>query len=357
MLFESLDNSILLRALLAAALCMTAGLVFGNAAIGWLRKRFREPIKSISPTVVRLHLHKQQTPTMGGIFLLVAVVLGTLLFADPRRAEVLSCLLAAIAFAAVGAIDDLVKLRSTRKGISVRLKLAGQFVAAIPCAILLESSHGGGWFAIGASIFVLMVGANAVNLTDGLDGLAAGCGAITAAMMTAVLAVSANSELSIVTGSLAGVLLAFLRFNRHPARVFMGDIGSQMIGALLAICTLAGGSSIAFAIYSGVFLIELASVAIQLASYRLRGRRVFLCAPIHHHYQFAGWSEPRIVRRFWLSAALFAVAGLAVTKIQNRFDRIHGPSQNLAAVLRVENGRPAAELNIRLASTAATPLK
>jgi phospho-N-acetylmuramoyl-pentapeptide-transferase len=331
------DDSILLRALLAAALCWIVGLAIGDVAIGWLRQRFREPIKSASPTVVRLHLHKRQTPTMGGIFLLAGVVAGTLLFADLHRAEVVASLLAATAFAAVGAIDDLVKLRSAHKGISARLKLAGQFAAAIPCAVLLESSLGGGLPGIGASILVMIIGANAVNVTDGLDGLAAGCGAIAAAAMTAVLAVSVNSELSVISGALAGALLAFLRFNRHPARVFMGDTGSQMIGALLAICTLAGGSQMAFAIFSGVFLIELASVVLQLASYRFRGRRVFLCAPIHHHYQFAGWSEPRIVRRFWLSAALFAVAGLTVSKIQARFDQ----SGNLAAVSRVENNRRA----------------
>jgi phospho-N-acetylmuramoyl-pentapeptide-transferase len=266
--------------------------------------------------------------------------------------------LAAIAFASVGAVDDLVKLRTTRKGISARLKLTGQLAAAIPCAILLESSHGGGLWGIGASVLVMMIGANAVNVTDGLDGLAAGCGAITAAAMTMMLLCSAHNEISVVSGALTGTLLAFLKFNRHPARVFMGDTGSQMLGALLAVCTLAGGSLMAFAIYSGIFLVELGSVVLQLASYRIRGRRVFLCAPIHHHYQFAGWSEPRIVRRFWFSAAVFAVAGLAVSEVEARIKRTDGPTgENLAAVSRVEMNSVAAPGAIEIASAIGNPSK
>lgn len=351
MSFESLvNNAILARAMLAAALSLFVGLAFGRTAIGWLRERFREPIKSISPTVVRLHQHKQHTPTMGGIFLLAGVCLGTLLLADLNQPVVLVSLSAAIAFAILGACDDLVKLRTARKGISARVKLASQFAAAIPIALLLESIQGGGLFAVGVATLVLVIGANAVNVTDGLDGLAAGCGAMTAVAMTLVLALTAQSELSIVLAALAGTLLAFLRFNRHPAQVFMGDTGSQMIGALLATCALASGSLLATAIYSGVFLIELASVALQLASYRVRGRRLFLCAPIHHHFQFAGWTETQIVRRFWCAAALFAVAGLAVAGRHSQSSEHRAPGGNLVATSRVERNRAIAPNALRIAS-------
>ena len=320
MLPESLlafDQDAAIRSMAAAALCLVAGLIIGRHAIAWLKRHFREPIKSISPTVVRLHQHKSQTPTMGGLFIVAGVVVSTLFCGDLHDIRLWFGLLTAACFATIGLIDDLVKLRTSRRGISARGKLLAQIGVAIPIALLLmgiEPDANVG--SLAANVFVLILAANAVNLTDGLDGLAGGCGLITSATFAVILLFSNVPQLGVVAGALSGALAAFLYFNRYPARVFMGDTGSQAIGGLLGYFAIVSGGWWVFAIVGGVFLIEVASVVLQLTSYQLRGKRFFLCAPLHHHFQFAGWSEPKIVRLFWVGSLVFSVSGLGFAPAQ-----------------------------------------
>ena len=315
--FQSFDQNTAIRSLLAAALCLVAGLALGRRAIKWLRQHFREPIKSISPTVMRLHQHKAQTPTMGGLFIVVGVVASTLLCGDVYDAKILLGLLTAVSFAAIGSIDDLVKLRTSRRGISALAKFSAQVGVAIPIALLMMAIEpNSDPVRLAANVFVLVLAANAVNLTDGLDGLAGGCGLIASCAFAAILLLSNVPQLGVVAAALTGSLAAFLYFNRFPARVFMGDTGSQAVGALLGFLAIMAGGGWIFAIIGGVFLVEVASVVLQLMSYRIRGKRFFLCAPLHHHFQFAGWSEPKIVRMFWAGSLALAVSGLGLAPVQ-----------------------------------------
>jgi phospho-N-acetylmuramoyl-pentapeptide-transferase len=307
-----LSDHLVLRAVAAFLSCALVGLRCGPAAIAWLSRRFREPIKSISPTVVRLHQHKAATPTMGGLFIVSGIVLGTLLFGNFHDQRVWTALLIVVGFSLLGAVDDLVKLRTHRRGISAWAKLCCQCVIATTVAVscgIAEVSMA--WWNIPLVVLVLVSAANAVNLTDGLDGLAAGCCLLAAAAASILLA---NTELTITAAAAAGSLTAFLWFNRHPARVFMGDTGSQALGALLGFFALSAPQGWLLVIIGGVFAAELMSVVLQMASYRIRGKRLFLCAPLHHHYQFLGWSEPKIVKRFWLVSVACAVSGIAIAR-------------------------------------------
>lgn len=313
-LLQQLDSHLAARAVAAGGCCCALGLIFGERAIGWLRNRFREPIKSISPTVVRLHQHKASTPTMGGLFIVAALLFGVVAFGSLHDSQVLFAMLTALGFGAVGAVDDLVKLRTSRRGLSVRAKLIGQFGVALVVGVLTACQTDASIGKVGLNIVILVAAANAVNVTDGLDGLAGGCGFIASIAATVLLVSSGVAELSVVSAALAGALAAFLWFNRHPARVFMGDTGSQPLGALLGYFAVSTDSYWPLACVCGVFVVEATSVVMQLASYFFRGKRLFLCAPLHHHFQFAGWSELCIVRRFWLAAAGCAVAGLGLAQ-------------------------------------------
>ncbi len=324
-----------LRSFAAMAFCCILGLAFGRRAIAWLQARFREPIKSISPTVARLHQHKAQTPTMGGLFIVGGILIGSLVFGNLRDQRVWIAMLTLLAFAIVGAVDDLVKLRTQRRGISAIGKLTCQGTAAVCIGILLAivNDDPGRW-GILETVLALVVGANAVNLTDGLDGLASGCGLISSIAITGMLLITSSDNLAVVSAALAGTLAAFLWFNRHPARVFMGDTGSQAIGALLGYLTISSCHGGLFILVGGVFLVETASVALQLLSYQVRGKRLFLCAPLHHHFQFAGWAETSIMRLFCAASLLFAIAAVALTPLTLAAP-LANPSAPLSANLTV----------------------
>jgi phospho-N-acetylmuramoyl-pentapeptide-transferase len=243
--------------------------------------------------------------------------------------------------ALVGAVDDLVKLRTPRAGLGWKGKLLGQFlVAAIPAAcfysgwcepadepLMVPSGAGtlfGTWLIVPWCMVVIVATTNAVNITDGLDGLATGCLALAVTavgVVTYLCAAGPARELVVVAGAMLGALVGFLPLNRHPAQVFMGNVGSLALGGLLGYLALATGTEFWLPLVGGVFAAEVVSVILQIGSVNLLGKRVLLCAPLHHHFEFLGWAEAKVVRRFWVAAACCAVAGVGLSLAGSSFLR------------------------------------
>jgi phospho-N-acetylmuramoyl-pentapeptide-transferase len=342
-------EKITFRASLAAVASFVLAIVLGPRLIGWLQARFREPIKSASPVVQTLHRDKQATPTMGGIFIVAGLLASGLLFGDLANPYLIVSLVAVLGLAALGAADDLKKLLTASAGLSARAKLLGQFAVAIAVVLPVYGLHsqtpGGldlalplagrsvplGWTFIPLATLVIVASSNAVNLTDGLDGLAGGClifagGAMAVVVYAAghaewahylgIAPIPGSGEMAVVAGGMIGGVLGFLWFNCHPASVFMGDTGSLPLGGLLGLLAVVARQELLLVIVGGVFVAEAVSVLGQVAYFRLRGgRRWLLCAPLHHHLQFKGWPENKIVVRFWIAAALCAILGLATLKL------------------------------------------
>ncbi len=338
------------RASLAALCSFMLALLLGPAVIRWLQSRFREPIKSDSARVAELHSDKQWTPTMGGLFIVAGLAAGVLVFGDLTNLYLLVALLLALGLAAVGAIDDLTKLRGLRNGISPRAKLASQTAIALAAAVLIYQYQVtieggldlqlpllgirydlGAWF-IPLAVVVIVGSSNAVNLTDGLDGLAGGCLVCALAALGVVAYACGHAEWAsylnlprlpgaqevlILVAAMLGSVLGFLWFNCHPAQVFMGDTGSLPLGGLLGLVAVATRQELLLLVVGAVFVAEAGSVLLQVGSYKLRRKRVLLCAPLHHHYQFKGWPENKIVVRFWIASALSAVLGLAIIRFNS----------------------------------------
>ncbi len=341
-------GKITLRAALAALVSFLLAVLLGPRLIDWLSRHFREPVKCDSPEVCRLHQGKQATPTMGGLFIVAGLVGGTLLLGDLANRYLLLALWVAGGLTLLGAIDDLVKLRTTGNGLSAGKKLAGQVVVAAVAAVVLYQDHaalpaglglppplGGcgislGWWFIPLAVLVIVGSSNAVNLTDGLDGLAGGCLILaTAAMMLAVYAaghaqwaaylglprIPGCGEMTVLAAGMIGSLAGFLWFNCHPAQVFMGNTGALPLVGLLGLLAVIARQELLLVVVGGVFVAEAGSVILQVAFYKWRRRRLFLCAPLHHHFQFRGWPENKIVVRFWIAAALCALLGAAGLKL------------------------------------------
>jgi phospho-N-acetylmuramoyl-pentapeptide-transferase len=337
----------------AGAACMTAlflSLLIGPALIRWLRttQNGGQPIREDGP---ESHLlTKKGTPTMGGLLILLALVASTLLWADLRNGYVWAVLLVTLGFGALGFVDDWLKVtkRNTR-GVSGRHKLLVQWAVGLAAAVwimLLAPAALGTkvavpvfkdvliplWYLFPVFAAFVMVGAsNAVNLTDGLDGLAivpvmiaAGVFALIAYLVgNRVFAdylqlhfVPGTGELAVFLSALIGAGLGFLWFNAPPAKVFMGDIGSLSIGGALGAVAVATKHEIVLAIVGGLFVVETLSVVIQVFWFKRTGRRVFLMAPLHHHFEKKGWAEPTIVIRFWIIAMILALVGLSTLKIR-----------------------------------------
>ncbi len=366
-------GKITFRAALAALVSFALAVLVGPRWIEWLKARFREPNKSPSPVIRRLHQAKEFTPTMGGLFIVAGLLGGVLIFGAPHNPCLGAALLVIGGLAAIGAVDDLVKLHNRANGISARAKLAAQLVVATLAAALLYRHHAhlpdglalyvpylGEVGSLGAAfvplaVLVIVGTANAVNLTDGLDGLAGGCLIFATAAMTAaayvaghaelarylgVPAIAGAGEMAVLGGAMIGGLLGFLWFNCHPAQIFMGDTGALPLGGLLGVLAVVARQELLLLVVGGVFVAEALSVILQVAWHRWRRRRIFLCAPLHHHFQFKGWPESRIVVRFWIAAALCAVVGLAGLKL-----RVHEPArpsaQDVAAVKAAANAASA----------------
>lgn len=334
-----------LRAVIAAAIALLLVVLPGSRAIAWMRKRFSEPVLSDSPQIVQWRESKAATPTLGGLLILAAIAITLVLVADLTNRYVQAALLVAGGLGIVGLVDDVTKLRSRAHGISPRAKLCGQIIVALLAAGIVyrqQSTIGvewpprldlagaslwlGPWFLL-LAVLVITGASNAVNLTDGLDGLAGGClvAAIVAMGMADYMAgdalwsarlgipfIPGASEMAVVAAATLGSVLGFLHFNRHPAQVFMGDTGSLPLGGLLGLLAIVARQEFLLVLVGGVFVAEAASVILQVGSFKLRKQRVFRCAPLHHHFQFLGWTENRIVTRFWIASVLCALAGFGL---------------------------------------------
>ncbi len=307
-----------------------------------------QPIREDGPD--RHRLTKQGTPTMGGLLILTAGIGATLIWADPVNSYLWTVILAGLGFGLIGLWDDLRKVRRRQAGgIPAAVKFLLQLAVALPTVLAVYwlspdwlagrlavpfakdvlPDLGLAWIAL--AVFVSVGTANAVNLTDGLDGLAivpimiaAGAfGLIAWLIGNAVFAaylrvhhVPGTGELAVLCGALIGSGLGFLWYNAHPARIFMGDTGSLSAGGMLATIALITRHEIVLAVIGGLFVVETVSVILQVLSYRLTGRRVFRMAPLHHHYEQKGWPEATVVVRFWIISAVCALAGLATLKLR-----------------------------------------
>lgn len=313
-------------------LVMSVGLTAFSLWVMRRRSR-RQQIREDTPSG---HQRKQGTPSMGGIGMVLAVVLISLgvwigfgIFWRTTGRQVLAILAVMLVFGALGFADDYLKLsRQTSTGIKARYRLSLEVIVAL-AFVWLVATHlpfpgpgsritilGFGGLPVLARIilgaFVVVGSANAVNLTDGLDGLAAGLVALCAAALIVVCWMVGLLELALWSALLAGVAAGFLWFNAHPARIFMGDVGSLSLGALLGAIAVMAEVELLFAVLAGVFVIETLSVIIQVAYFKTTGKRVFLMTPFHHSLELRGWSEPQIVTRFWLAGALCAAVGLII---------------------------------------------
>lgn len=344
------DSRIFLTARVAAAsvIAFLLALIGGTPAIRWLRANFPERVDSASERLNQLQAAKNSTPTMGGLFVMGAVFVAVLLAGDLSSRYVQLSLFIVAGFGTVGAADDWIKLSSAQNGLSVRQKLSLQLALALVIAAVLYLEHrykplglslvapiGSLVLPLGAGFIVwallLLVGtSNAVNLTDGLDGLATGCTIFAGTAFTAltylaghaVMAdylsipfISGAGEMAVVLGALVGAMLGFLWFNCYPAQVFMGDTGSLPVGALLGLAALVTRQELLLAIIGGVFVIETLSVILQVSWFRLTGNRLIACSPLHNHFLFRGQHEIKIVTRFWIGSALLAIVGIASLKL------------------------------------------
>lgn len=324
--------------------------ILGPYIIAWLKAKQGQgqPIREDGP---ESHLlTKQGTPTMGGFLILIAIIVSTLLWADLTNRYVWATLLVTAGFGVVGFADDYLKLtKRSSDGLSGRVKLLSQMVIAGIASVWIIHIAPAGidthmalpflkqtlvnlyWFYAAFAVFVMVGASNAVNLTDGLDGLAivpvmiaAGCFALISYLVgNTIFAdylqihyVPGTGELTVFCGSLVGASLGFLWFNAPPAMVFMGDTGSLSCGGALGSIAVITKHELVLAIIGGLFVLETISVIVQVISFKLTGRRVFRMAPLHHHFEKKGWAEPTIVIRFWIIASILAIAGLATLKLR-----------------------------------------
>lgn len=323
--------------------------MFGPMIIDSLRIRQGrgQPIRADGP---QTHFKKAGTPTMGGLMMLCGIVGGTLLWANLSSVYVWVVLLVTLSFGAIGFYDDYLKVtKQSHLGVSGKARLAVEFlIAGIASWVIMSNGQAPfsssltfpfikdlivnlGWFFVPFAAFVIVGAGNAVNLTDGLDGLAivpimvaaASFGVIAYLSGNAVFAeylqihfVPGTGELAVVLGAVIGAGLGFLWFNAPPAAIFMGDTGSLALGGLTGTVAVATKHEIVMAIIGGLFVVEALSVIIQVTVFKLTGRRVFLMAPIHHHFEKLGWTESQVVIRFWIIAVILALIGLSSLKLR-----------------------------------------
>jgi phospho-N-acetylmuramoyl-pentapeptide-transferase len=337
------------RTAMAAVTSLLLALALGGPMVRLLKRRqIGQSVRTEGP---RSHLAKAGTPTMGGVLILLSVIAATLLWMDLKNRLVWIALGTLVGLGVVGFADDYVKITQRRSlGLSGRGKLVPQFLVAFAAAWAIEHWAATGTFStlvtfpflkklildLGAFyipfVAVVLVGAsNAVNLTDGLDGLAIGVFGVAAGTYALLAYVSGNAvaarylqltyvpqagELSVFCGALVGASLGFLWYNSYPADVFMGDVGALPLGGALAAVAVMTKQEMLLAIVGGVFVLEALSVIVQVVSFKSTGKRVFRMAPIHHHFELAGWPESRVIVRFWIMAILFSVLGLSTLKLR-----------------------------------------
>ena len=327
---------------------MVISFAIGPRFIRWLRaKKVGQQIRSDGPET---HFKKAGTPTMGGLMILFSVTISTLLWVDIGNAYMWAVLFVFLGYGAIGFCDDYAKLtKSSTKGVSGRTRLMLECLIAliaVLCIMLATGVPEGssltfpffknlvidlGWFFVPFGLVVVVGAANAVNLTDGLDGLAIGPIMICAACFGIISYLVGNAhfasylqvhyvkeagELAVFCGALVGAGLGFLWFNAPPAMVFMGDTGSLSMGGALGAIAVVTKHEIVLAIIGGLFVLETLSVIIQVVSFKTRGKRVFKMAPVHHHFEKMGWAETQVVVRFWIIAIIFALIGLSTLKLR-----------------------------------------
>jgi phospho-N-acetylmuramoyl-pentapeptide-transferase len=355
---------ITVRTVYASLTAMFLAFVFGP----WLIRRLREMqigqyIREEGP---QAHQKKAGTPTMGGVLIVLSTAIPSLLWADLTNPFILLSLFALFGFAAIGFVDDYAKVSKQRNlGLSGKTKLSLQFLVSFVVGIsllllatrsvystqlmipflkrlrpelvihsLLTSAHLWPLAFVPFLVFVSLVitgSSNAVNLTDGLDGLAIGCTVIAAGALTVLTYVSSNyrwatyleiqyipriGELTVFCGALVGASLGFLWYNAHPAEIFMGDVGSLSLGGTLGVIAVIIKQEILLFFVGGIFVVEALSVILQVGSFKLRGKRIFRMAPIHHHFELLGWSESKVIVRFWIAALVFALFALTTLKLR-----------------------------------------
>jgi phospho-N-acetylmuramoyl-pentapeptide-transferase len=352
------------RTAFASLTALFTGLIVGPLVINRLREfQIGQYIREEGP---KAHAKKAGTPTMGGLLIAIAIVVPTLLWADLTNPFVWIAIFATCAFAAIGFADDYIKVVHRRNlGLTARAKLGLQFLTSFCIAVALIFMEMRGSYStrmvvpflkqfhpdlvvnrwahdpyiwpvafIPFVIFVCLVivgASNAVNLTDGLDGLAIGCTVIAAGALTVLTYVSGHAafasylglphmpqvgELTIFCGAMVGSAIGFLWYNAHPAEVFMGDVGSLALGGAIGTIAVLIKQELLLPFIGGVFVIEALSVILQVASYKLRKKRIFKMAPIHHHFELLGWSESKVIVRFWIASLVFALFALTTLKLR-----------------------------------------
>jgi phospho-N-acetylmuramoyl-pentapeptide-transferase len=353
------------RTVFASLTALLIGLLIGPYVIDRLREfQIGQYIREEGP---QSHQKKSGTPTMGGVLICISILVPTLLWSDLSNPFVWLVMLSTLAFGAIGFADDYIKVVHRRNlGLTARAKLGLQLLvsAGVAVTLLVLKSHGNYstrmtfpflkrfrpdlvWSSLGHIphlhwlavlpfvIFVMIViagASNAVNLTDGLDGLAIGCTIIAAGALTVLTYVSGHvvfsdylelqrmplvSELTIFCGAMVGASIGFLWYNAHPAEIFMGDVGSLALGGAIGTVAVAIKQELLLPFIGGVFILEALSVMLQVGSYKLRnGKRIFKMAPLHHHFELLGWSESKVIARFWILALIFALLALTTLKLR-----------------------------------------
>ena len=341
-------NYITLRAVCAILTALVLSLLVGPAVIAWLtRLKMGQAVRNDGP---QSHLVKTGTPTMGGLLIIIAIGVSTLLWADLSSRFIWLLLLVMVSFGLIGWVDDYRKVvQKNSRGLASRWKYFWQSVIGIITAVFLYITAttpvetqlivpffkdiaiplGFGYMIL--TYFVIVGSSNAVNLTDGLDGLAIlptvliggalglfayASGHAHFASYLAIPHVPGVGEVVIFCGALVGAGLGFLWFNTYPAQVFMGDVGSLALGAVSGVIAVLVRQELVLFIMGGVFVMETVSVMLQVASFKLTGKRVFRMAPIHHHFELKGWPEPRVIVRFWILTVIFVLCGLATLKLR-----------------------------------------
>lgn len=347
-----------LRAMMAGLTSMFITFIFGKSLISFLLSlKFRESVRNDGP---ESHAAKSGTPTMGGLIMILSLTISTLLWGNLSNFNVLLLLISAILFAALGFVDDYMKsVKKIKGGMRARTKFLITILFAISISFIFFYITGKtntnpskgmvfhitdlffplvkgpiltlGIFCIPFSIIVLIGSSHAVNLTDGLDGLASGTVVIATATLSLIAYVSGTPtaagylhipylpgahEYAVFLAGLSGALLGFLWFNCHPAQVFMGDTGSLFLGSTLGLTAIMLKKEFLLVILGGIFVAEAISVMLQVTSFKMRGKRIFKMAPLHHHFELIGWSEEKVVIRFWIIGIILAIITLSTLKIQ-----------------------------------------
>ncbi|MGO9412127.1 MAG: phospho-N-acetylmuramoyl-pentapeptide-transferase [Spirochaetia bacterium] len=344
--FFNIFQYLTFRAAYASITALLISFLFGPWVIA--RLRAIKTSWSAREDTPQTHKAKAGTPTMGGVLIILSFVVSILLWQDLTNVYAWLLLFAAVGFGSIGFADDLLKMSARKRGISAQVKFGGQFVISAIIVVILYVQRGESttllyipflkravldlsWMYIPFAV-VLMVGySNAVNLTDGLDGLATGL-VIMVGLALAILSyvtgrpdfaaylqipyVKGAGELAVFCLAVTGASVGFLWFNAHPADVWMGDTGALSLGGVMGVVALILKKEILVLILGGVFVLETASVAIQVISFKLTGRRVFKMAPLHHHFELSGWPESKVVTRLWILGGLFAILGISTLKIQ-----------------------------------------